>query len=193
MENVDYTSVEISTLSGGSQRKEHIIKLDIAKEMAMLEKNEKGKQVRRYFIQVEKKYRQGLDTSALSPQTQAIIRLELNQSRQEKEIRRVDNDLQNFKQDIPLFGSEGDEITKAVRAKGTVCLGGRKSAAYNDNSIRSKVYSDIYKQLYREFGVTTYKAIKRRDHKLAMDIISGYEPPYILQKEIYTANQQMAM
>ena len=108
-------------------------------------------------------------------------------------VEKVNEDLQNFKQDIPLFGSEGDEITKAVRAKGTVCLGGRKSAAYNDNSIRSKVYSDIYKQLYREFGVTTYKAIKRRDHKLAMDIISDYEPPYILQEEIYTANQQVAM
>ena len=108
-------------------------------------------------------------------------------------VEKVNEDLQNFKQDIPLFGSEGDEITKAVRGKGTVCLGGRKSAAYNDNSIRSKVYSDIYKQLYREFGVTTYKAIKRRDHKLAMDIISDYEPPYILQEEIYTANQQMSI
>lgn len=37
---------------------EYIIKLDTAKEMAMLERNEKGKQVRRYFIEVEKKYKQ---------------------------------------------------------------------------------------------------------------------------------------
>lgn len=36
------------------------IKLDIAKEMAMLERNQKGKQVRRYFIQVEKKYKTDL-------------------------------------------------------------------------------------------------------------------------------------
>ena len=53
----DYTTVEISTLAGGTPKKEHIIKLDIAKEMAMLERNEKGKQVRRYFIQIEKKYK----------------------------------------------------------------------------------------------------------------------------------------
>lgn len=38
---------------------EYIIKLDTAKEMAMLERNEKGKQVRRYFIQVEKKFKAG--------------------------------------------------------------------------------------------------------------------------------------
>lgn len=53
----DYASVEISTLAGGTPKKEHIIKLDTAKEMAMLERNEKGKQVRRYFIGVEKKYK----------------------------------------------------------------------------------------------------------------------------------------
>lgn len=56
VENEDFEGVEISTPSGQG-KKEHIIKLDIAKEMAMLERNEKGKQVRRYFIQVEKKYK----------------------------------------------------------------------------------------------------------------------------------------
>lgn len=58
VEGEDFDSVEISTLSGGTPKKEHIIKLDTAKEMAMLERNEKGKQVRRYFIQIEKKYDQ---------------------------------------------------------------------------------------------------------------------------------------
>lgn len=43
---------------GGRPSKEHIIKLDIAKEMAMLERNDKGKQVRRYFIEVEKRYKE---------------------------------------------------------------------------------------------------------------------------------------
>ncbi len=43
---------------GGKPSLEHIIQLDTAKEMAMLERNEKGKQVRRYFIQVEKKYKE---------------------------------------------------------------------------------------------------------------------------------------
>lgn len=37
---------------------EYIMKLDIAKEMAMLEHNETGKQVRRYFIRVEEKYKE---------------------------------------------------------------------------------------------------------------------------------------
>lgn len=39
---------------------EYIIKLDTAKEMAMLERNDKGKQVRKYFIEIEKKYKENL-------------------------------------------------------------------------------------------------------------------------------------
>lgn len=45
--------------TGGRPKLEYIIKLDTAKEMAMLERNEKGKQVRRYFIQVERKFKAG--------------------------------------------------------------------------------------------------------------------------------------
>ncbi len=58
IEGIDFQGVEISTPSG-QHSKEHIIKLDTAKEMAMLERNEKGKQVRRYFIEVEKRYKSG--------------------------------------------------------------------------------------------------------------------------------------
>lgn len=45
--------------TGGRPRMEYVIKLDTAKEMAMLEHNEKGKRVRRYFIGVEKRYKAG--------------------------------------------------------------------------------------------------------------------------------------
>lgn len=57
IENEDFQAAQICAPSGQT-RKDHIIKLDTAKEMAMLERNEKGKQVRRYFIEVEKKYKE---------------------------------------------------------------------------------------------------------------------------------------
>lgn len=57
VEYEDFEATEISAPSGQT-KKDHIIKLDTAKEMAMLERNEKGKQVRRYFIQVEKKFKE---------------------------------------------------------------------------------------------------------------------------------------
>lgn len=50
---------ELSQKSEGSRLVErtiinHAIKLDMAKEIAMIQRNEKGKQARRYFLQIEK-------------------------------------------------------------------------------------------------------------------------------------------
>ncbi len=59
VENEDYEAAKILAPSGQSM-KEHIIKLDTAKEMAMLERNEKGKEVRRYFIRIEKRYKENI-------------------------------------------------------------------------------------------------------------------------------------
>lgn len=39
---------------------EHALKLDMAKEISMIQRNEKGKQARQYFIQVEKDYKNKL-------------------------------------------------------------------------------------------------------------------------------------
>lgn len=57
VENVDFTTI-LSKSTGGRPKQEYIIKLATAKEMAMLEHNQKGKQVRRYFIRVEEKYKE---------------------------------------------------------------------------------------------------------------------------------------
>lgn len=62
-ENEDYQTLTKNLVNGGKE-KDHIIKLDTAKEMAMLERNEKGKQVRRYFIEVEKKYKEMVSEKA---------------------------------------------------------------------------------------------------------------------------------
>ena len=42
--------------TGGRRAVDHVIKLDMAKEIAMIQRTERGKQVRQYFIQVEKDF-----------------------------------------------------------------------------------------------------------------------------------------
>lgn len=76
-------------VSGAKRLIEYIIKLDTAKEMAMLEKNAIGKRVRKYFIEVDKRYKQQvIDRSQLSPRTQALMGLIENQARYELEQKR---------------------------------------------------------------------------------------------------------
>lgn len=49
-------STFLSKSTGGRPRHDHVLKLDMAKEIAMIQRTDKGKEVRKYFIQVEKDF-----------------------------------------------------------------------------------------------------------------------------------------
>lgn len=111
----------------------------------------------------------------------------------EQQIEDVKQDLQEFKQDMPLLAVECEKITRAVKAKGVEVLGGKNSNAYRDNSLRSKVYQDIHNEVKRQFGVNTYKAIKRSQCDRAIEIIENYELPMVLADEVADCNAQLNM
>lgn len=60
IENVDYVEfnekVDAQKRARTYEQVNHAIKLDMAKEIAMIQRNENGKKVRQYFIQVEKDF-----------------------------------------------------------------------------------------------------------------------------------------
>jgi prophage antirepressor-like protein len=108
-------------------------------------------------------------------------------------VDKVQKDLDDFKLDMPILGVEENRITKAIKKKGLEILGGERSNAYKDSVLRSKTYQDIYRELKRQFGVNTYKAIKRNQCDTAVELISGYTPPYVLAEQIRGCNAQMNM
>lgn len=123
-----------------------------------------------------------------------LFELSLNAIKENREqINAVNNDLQEFKRDMPILGIEESRITGAVRKKGTDCLGGKDTAAYKNKSLRGKIYSDIYSQLKREFGVGSYKAIKRNQSEKAISIIKEYEMPFVLSEQVKELNSQIMM
>ena len=54
-ESRDFSTI-LSESTGGRPSRDHAIKLDMAKEISMIQRNEKGKQARQYFISIEKEY-----------------------------------------------------------------------------------------------------------------------------------------
>lgn len=59
-EGKDYTDKNVSVLSEKREREytqiDHIMKIDMAKELCMLARNEKGKMARQYFLEVEREW-----------------------------------------------------------------------------------------------------------------------------------------
>lgn len=101
--------------------------------------------------------------------------------------------IDRLENDMPLYGCEIEEVQKHVRKKGIEVLGGKNSNAYKDGGIRSSVYSDIYKQLKREFGcVATYKSIKRKYLANVHEFIDCYELPTILIETVNATNVGIA-
>ncbi len=59
----------LSKSTGGRQAKNYTLTLDMAKELAMVERNEKGKQARRYFIECERKLKEARQQRVIELET----------------------------------------------------------------------------------------------------------------------------
>ncbi len=104
IENQDYISfAEIGEREIGATKKiEYILKLDTAKELAMVENNVRGSQIRRYFIAVEKKYKQSLDISKLPPELQMFKQLFDSVAKAHLQIEEVNNQVQEIREVITI-------------------------------------------------------------------------------------------
>jgi prophage antirepressor-like protein len=112
----------------------------------------------------------------------------------EQAVNSIKEDMTELKDNTPLYGCEIDEVKQHVNRKGVIVLGGKDSEAYKNGSIRSSVYSDIYKQLKREFGcVTTYKSIRRKYIDNVHKFIDDYALPMALAEQVNAANAQISM
>lgn len=81
-----------------------------------------------------------------------------------------------------------------INRKGVNVLGGKQSEAYRDASIRGSLYSDMYRQMKREYGaVSSYKSIKRKYIPDLHDFIDCYAPPTALAEQIDAANALMSI
>ena len=118
----------------------------------------------------------------------------------DKRVTKVEHRIDHIENDMPLFGAESDELSAHVKRKAIEMLGGKKSEAYRDSKIHKKVFSDIYNQLKREFGIydaegkaKSYKALKRKDLADAHDFVDCYTLPTFLAEQINDCNAQMRM
>ena len=165
VENEDYEAAEISAPSG-QPRKEHIIRLDVAKEMSMLERNEKGKQVRRYFIEVEKKYKER-PFEGISPELKAVLIVD-------KRISQVENRVNVLEDKMVIDYNQQRVLRDKISITVLKWLGGKESKAYR--SISKKVFSECNHDFQNYFRVNSRNNTPKCRFEEALTYVEQWEP-----------------
>lgn len=99
LENEDFERFHRKMEANNAIMIEYLIKLDTAKEMAMLERNEIGKRVRKYFIEVDNRHkRQQIALSELSPELQMFNQIFQSVAKQQLEQKRLAKEVEEVKQ-----------------------------------------------------------------------------------------------
>lgn len=173
VENQDFEVFDnfINNPSGGRPLKEYALTIDMAKELAMVEGNEKGKQARRYFIECEKKLREVVTkpmtiAQMFALQAKAMLEMEERMNVMEEKLNFVYEQYQNGQKQLSLLPlseepmpeqSLRSQINELVRSYAKMV-----GADYKDVWIR------VYKDLYYRYGVSVnaIKSIKNRETKL---------------------------
>ena len=142
IENIDY-----SILSNGNS-KDFVVTLDMAKELAMLENNPKGKETRKYFIEFEKQGK-----NLINQQSQEIQLLQgmLNT------ISKMDNRVTELEQTRRLENWQELALIEAKNKK--VYSIAEKHDLSNDKEMIRKLHSRVWKCLKKRFNVPRYNEI----------------------------------
>ncbi|CAI3486128.1 antA/AntB antirepressor family protein [Enterococcus cecorum] len=143
VENVDYSTLnELSEKKEGSRFVKrtiinHAMTLDMAKEISMIQRTEKGKQARLYFIEVEKQYK--LDTSSLSPELQFMNSVVQSLAKQEMATKQLSNKLDNITEIVALNTTDWRKDCRALINKMAKTQGG--FSAYQE--IQAAIYEEV--------------------------------------------------
>ena len=176
-ENEDYTIINNEVQSQNRERtyleQDYIITIDMAKELCMVENNETGRNIRRYFIEVEKRYRNIINVGNNTNQLINIMQNAIDYMR-ENNIR-VDNleiGLTEVREEVKELKSKID-----IKIKNNYCLASdiaEQLNIYSENKIphsnfigaiaRELGYKISYKHFYEDEYIAIVKDVTKNEY-----------------------------
>ena len=176
VENEDFIcflKFEKANKYGNKTIKEYYLTIDTAKELCMVENNETGRNIRRYFIEVEKRYRNIINAGNNTNQLINIMQNAIDYMR-ENNIR-VDNlkiGLNEVKEEVKELKSKID-----IKIKNNYCLASdiaEQLKIYSENKIphsnfigaiaRQLGYKISYKHFYEDEYIAIVKDITKNEY-----------------------------
>ncbi|HIC7067032.1 TPA: antA/AntB antirepressor family protein [Campylobacter coli] len=156
IENQDYIIKEVFT--GRRPRKEYYVTLDMAKELCMVENNEKGRQARRYFIECEKRLKnieaEQMQKLAFRQSLGYKSQLAQQKEKYENKIKALQYDLENKKElsfKRKLSKEELLELRKILaRDYGMICIKEWEFEFLAEKIGKDTVFEAVLKKLEKE-------------------------------------------
>ncbi len=143
-EGKDFTPISGKS-NGGRPRTEYAMTLDMAKEISMIQRNDKGKQARQYFIEVEKEYKQNqIDVNELSPELKMFNQIFKTVAANELENKKLNHKVDNIAEIVSLNTTDWRKTSQSIIRKIALAQGGY--GAYKE------VASDAYAETDRRAG-----------------------------------------
>lgn len=194
-ENVDFVvflkNEKDDTAFGGSRKiTDHAMTLDMAKEISMIQRTERGKQARQYFIQVEKMYKQ--NQLPQTPEEKLALTMQVT-NRLNDRMSRVEDDIDELKNKSEIDSAQRYQLKAARNRKAVEVCGGKDSNFYKTKNAPRKVFRELEHDLKDTFVISRYEDLKKEDFERAMTFIGNWYPSYPLKQEIERINAQTSL
>lgn len=173
-ENVDFISFTGKRVKpqGGRPQVNHALTLDMAKELSMIQRTDRGKQARQYFIAMEKRAK----AKQQLPQTpeEKIMLLLQNANEDNKKINQIDNRVKDLEHNKPLTPGEYNYISHAVG--GAVNTYVQTHHLILTTKQRGKLYKDINGGIKQIAGIQTRAQLREKDFENVDRYIRNWVP-----------------
>lgn len=191
-ENKDFVAISQKRLTAQGNETtytDHALTMDMAKEISMIQRTEKGKQARQYFIEVEKAFKEQYRLPQ-TPEEKLALTMEVT-TRINKRLGKVEEKIIEIENKQEINSDQRYKLWVTRNRKAVEVLGGKESDAYQDKSLTRKVFRALERDLKDNFTISRYEDLRRDEFDSAIKFIENWYPPYPLKREISLKNSQM--
>lgn len=147
---------------------DHIIKLDMAKHIAMIQRTPEGMEIRQKLIDLEKNASVN-QFAGLSKELQAILVIDQRTMKQEQRISALENTM-------TIDYNQQRVLKRVVNTVVINALGGMDSPAYKSRSVSRKLFMECNRDIQDWFNVNSRNNVPKKRFDEAVEYIKKWRP-----------------